>query len=215
MTRPIRTDIDLATVDPNGIFQDQTTGGAADLVLNGAEVVDGEWITPDGFAKLVGFECAADISTVVFTITGYSDVDKHNLITDTITGINASTVQSTKYFYYITTIAVDAAVGTNVEGGAVDEAITAAIPINWRGGITSVNIDITGTIDITVQQTFDDIQDINNLDFTWQDSPSSRLQNATASTNDSYDGLPTALRAKINSYSAGAEIQLTIVQRDM
>lgn len=212
--KPIRIDIDLAEVDPNGIFEDQTLGGAGDVILDGTEVVNGEWVTPDGFAKKIGIECAADINTVIFTITGYSDVGRHNLITDTITGINADTGESTEYFYYITSIAADSAVGTNIEGGAVDETISAVIPISWRNGITSVNLDITGTIDVSIQQTFDDIQKIDNLNFTWQDSPSTNLVNATASTNDAYVGIPTALRIKVNSYSTNARAITTIVQRN-
>lgn len=213
--KPIIIDIDLSDVDNNGIFENQTLGGAGDLTLDGAEVVDGEWISPDGFAKQIGIACAGNVNAVVFTITGYSDPDKHNLITDTITGVNANTIESTKYFYYVTSISADAAVGTNVYGGAVDEAVTQAIPLNWRGGVVSVNLDITGTMDITIQNTFDNIQNLSDLDFNWQDSPSVNLVNATTSTNDAYDGVPRALRAKINSYSNGAECQLVIHQRDI
>ena len=213
--RPIIIDIDLATVDDNGIFENQTLGGAGDVSLDGVEIVSGEWITPDGFAKKIGIASAGDVNTVTFTITGYSDPDKHNLITDTITGVNANTVESTKYFYSITSIAADAAVGTNIFGGAVDEAVTQAIPLNWRGGVTTVNLDITGTMDITIQNTFDNIQNLNDLDFNWQDSPASSLTNATASTNDAYDGLPRGLRLKVNSYSTGAECKFIIQQRDV
>lgn len=212
--RPIRINIDLADVDADGVFQNQTLGGAGTITLNGAEVVGGQWVTPDGFAKQIGLVSAGNISTVTFTITGYQDYDRHVAITDTVTGINNSTVETTKYFYYITSIAADGAVGSNVAGGAVDEAITAAIPLNWRGDIVSVNADITGTVNATIQQTFDNLQNLNDLDFAWQDSPSASLVGFTASTNDAYDGIPSALRCKINSYSSGAAISLTINSRD-
>lgn len=214
--RPIILDIDLATVDPNSVFEDQTLGGAGDFSLDGVDVnSDGEWVTPDGFAHQISFESTANLSTLTFTITGYTDPDKHNLITEAVTGPNNSTVESTGYFYYITSIASDGAVGTNVECGFVDEAVTQAIPLNWRGGTCSVNLDITGTADITIQNTYDNIQDLTDLNFNWQDSPSANLTNATISTNDAYEGIPRALRAKINSYSTGAECQLVIQQRDV
>jgi hypothetical protein len=213
--RPIIIDIDLADVNPNSIFEDQTLGGAGEFTLNGADVVNGEWVTPDGFAHQISFESAGNLSALTFTVTGYTDPDKHNLVTEAITAPNATTVESTNYFYSITSIASDGAVGTNVEAGFVDEAVTQAIPLNWRGGIVSVNLDITGTVDITIQNTFDNIQNLNDLNFNWQDSPSTNLTNATSSTNDAYDGVPRALRVKINSYSTGAECQLVIQQRDV
>lgn len=213
--RPMILNIDLATIDVDGIFENQTLVGAGDVSLDGAEVVNGEWVTPDGLAHKFSIDSAGDVSGVTFTITGYSDADKHNLITDTITGVTTTAVESTKYFYSITSIAADGAVGSNIFGGIVDEAISKVIPLNWRGGVTSVNLDITGTMDVTLQNTFDNIQVLSDLDFNWQNSPSSNFVNATSSTNDAYDGLPRALRLKINSYSTGAECQLVIQQRDI
>lgn len=214
MTRPIRLNVDLATVDDNGIFANQTLGGAGDITLDGAEATGGVWASLDSFAHQIAIQSAGNVSGVTFTITGFRDSASLIAITDTITGVNAGTVETTKYFYSITSIAADGAVGTNIFGGAVDEAITRTIPLNWRGGITSVNLDFTGTANVTVQQTFDDVQDLNNLTYTWQDCPAASLVNATANTNDAYDGIPTALRLKINSYSTGAAINITIIQRN-
>lgn len=213
--RPITLDIDLATIDTDGIFEAQQLAGAGDVVLDGAEIVSGEWITPDGFAKKIEIACAGDVQTVVFTITGFRDADKHAPITETITGVNANTVETTEYFYSITSIAADAAVGIDITGGAVDQAITAPLPISWRSGITTINLDVTGTLDFTVQQTYDNIQNLNDLDFAWQDAPVANLVNVTSSTNDAYVGIPRALRVKVNSYSTGAELAVNIVQRDM
>ena len=126
--RPIRTNVDLATVDINGIFEAQQLVGAGDVTLDGAEVTAGVWTTLDGFARQIAIACAGDINTVIFTITGFRDADSLIAITDTITGVNANAVESTEYFYSITSIAADAAVGTDIYGGAVDEAITRTIP---------------------------------------------------------------------------------------
>ena len=214
MARPIIIDIDLDNVDPNGVFEDQTLGGAGDFTLDGAGVTGGEWITPDGFAKQIGFESTGNISGVTFTVTGFADVNRHVALTETLSGPNNNTVETTNYFYIITSIAADGAVGTNTEAGPVDEAVTTTIPINWRNGIAAINLDITGTINVTVQNTFDNVQDLNDLSFNWQDSPNTNLINATSSTNDTYEGLPRALRLKVNSYSSGAEVQMVIHQRD-
>jgi hypothetical protein len=216
MPRPIIIDLDLATVDTNSVFEDQTTAGSGPLTLNGADVnSDGEWVSPDGFAHQISLESTGNLSGVTFAITGYSDFNKHNLITEGVTGPNNATVESTGYFAIITGVTVTGAVGTNVECGFVDEAVTQSIPLNWRGGVASVNIDVTGTLDLTIQNTFDDIQNLNDLDFNWQDSPSVDLINITSSTNEAYEGLPRALRVKVNSYSTGAEAQIVIQQRDV
>lgn len=214
--RPRTLDIDLAEVDPNSIFQDQTTAGSGPITLNGADVnSDGEWVSPDGFAHQISLESTGNLSGVTFVVSGYSDFDKHNAISEGITGPNNSTVESTIYFAIVTGITVTGAVGTNVEGGFVDEAVTQPIPLNWRGGVASVNLDITGTMDVTIENTFDNIQNLDDLTFNWQDSPSTNLVNATSSTNDAYEGLPRAVRLKVNSYSTGAECKLTIIQRDV
>lgn len=215
MPRPIIIDLDLADVDANSVFEDQTLGGAGNFTLNGVDVTDGVWTSPDGFARQISFESAANLSALTFTITGYTDSKQHNLVTENVTGPNAATVESTGYFYSITQIASDGAVGTNCECGFVDEAVTDALPLNWRGGVASVNVDVTGTIDLTIQNTFDDIQNLSDLDFNWQDSPSPDLVNITSSTNEAYEGVPSALRAKVNSYSSGAEAQIAIQQRDV
>lgn len=216
MPRPMIIDLDLADVDANSIFEDQTTAGSGPITLNGVDVnANGEWVSPDGFAHQISLESTGNLSGVTFSVTGYSDFEKHNEINEGITGPNNATVESTKYFAIITGITVTGAVGTNVEGGFVDEAVTEALPLNWRGGVASVNIDVTGTIDLTIQNTFDDIQNLDDLDFNWQDCPSSDLVNVTASANEAYEGLPRALRAKVNSYSSGAEAQIVIQQRDV
>lgn len=213
--RPIIIDLDLATVDPNSVFEDQTLGGAGNFTLDGADVTDGVWTSPDGFAHQISFESSANLSALTFTITGYTDSKKHNLVTENVTGPNATTVESTGYFYAITQIASDGAVGTNVECGFVDEAVTDALPLDWRSGVASVNIDVTGTLDLTIQNTFDNIQNLDDLDFNWQDAPSTDLVNITSSVNEAYEGLPRALRVKVNSYSTGAEAQIVIQQRDV
>ena len=213
--RPIRTDIDLATVDINGIFEAQQLVGAGDVVLDGTEISGGVWTSPDGFAKQIAIACAGDINTVVFTITGFREANSKVPITDTITGVNANAVESTEYFYSITSIAADAAVGTDIYGGAVDEAITRTIPLNWRGAECGVNVFVTGTINYTVQQTVSDIGSLTNYDYNWQDCDDTALVAATATANTSYVSVPIALRLKVNSYSTGAELAFDIIQRDI
>jgi len=212
--RPIIKNLDLDDVDDNSVFENQIIAGAGLFTLNGSGVVDGEWIISDGFARKISFKSLGDISATTLTITGYSDLNKTNLITEDVTGPNNETVVGTKYFAIITSISGNVGIGISIQSGFSSQAVTAALPINWRNGIASVNLDITGTMNVTVQNTFDKLQDLNNLDFSWQDSSIYTLVSTLQSVSAFYEGLPSALRLKVNSYNSGAECKLTIRQTE-
>jgi hypothetical protein len=213
--RRIEINMDLADVDPNGVFEDQTLGGSGFFNLNGAGVTNGEWVTPDGFAKQIGFESTGNLSGVTFVVTGYQDRNKTIPISEGITGPNNSTVETTNYFYSIQSIAATGAVGTNVEAGPVDEAISQIIPIKRTSSDRSqrevgLTFIVTGTINYTVQQTNDDVQSLTDRTFNWLDSDDTNVVGATASKNSNYVAVPQAMRVKINSYSSGAELLIQI-----
>lgn len=140
MPRPKRITMTPANVDANSIFEDQTTAGAGSITLNGADVSGGEWTSPDGLAHQISLESTGNISGVTFTVTGFEDTAKHHAISENITGPNNTTVESSNYFAVITSITVDGAVGTNTEGGFVDEFISQAIPLNYNEGEIGLNV---------------------------------------------------------------------------
>lgn len=213
-------DIDPADVDPNGIAEDQTTGGAANLNLNGALCdlgTAGEFDIADSYSSGIGGvriagESAGNIATVVFTVTG---TDQDGVAaTETITGINASTVTGTVYWKTITSIAADAAVGTNVEFGTVDEIMTPVIPLDWRNGRTGATVSVTGlvgTCQFDIDETFNDL------------TTGAELQAATYFTNQANQTADlaavltvhaTGVRLKFDSYTNGAELQFHVRQSD-
>lgn len=213
--RRIEINMDLADVDPNGVFEDQTLVSSGYFTLNGAGVASGQWVTPDGFAKQIGFESTGNLSGVTFTVSGYGDRNKTALISESVTGPNNSTVETTNYFYSIQSILASGAVATNVEAGPVDEAVSQIIPIkrtfsdrNERQvGLTFI---VTGTISYTLQQTNDDIQNLTNTTYNWLDHDVATLVNASASKNANYIAVPQAIRVKINSYSSGAALLIQV-----
>ena len=213
--RRIEINMDLADVDDDGVFQNQTLGGAGSFTLNGAGVTSGQWVTPDLFAKQIGFASTGNISGVNFTISGYEDRNKTILISETIAGPNNNTVETTNYFYSIQSISASGAVGTNTKAGPVDEAISQIIPIKRsysdkserQVGLTFI---VTGTINYTVQQTNDDVQSLTDRTFNWLDSDDTNVVFATASNNSNYIAIPQAMRVKINSYSTGAELLIQV-----
>jgi len=213
--RRIEINMDLADVDDDGVFQNQTLGGAGSFTLNGAGVTSGEWVTPDLFAKQIGFASTGNISGVTFTVSGYQDKNKTIAISEQLAGPNNNTVETTNYFYSIQSISAGAAVGTNVKAGPVDEAISQIIPIKRsysdrserQVGLTFI---VTETINYTVQQTNDDVQSLTDRTFNWLDSDDTNVVSATDSKNSNYIAVPQAMRVKINSYSTGAELLIQV-----
>lgn len=108
----------------------QTTAGAGSLTLAAGAgitaVVDSLGVTRYQLdvPRCLTLTSAANISAVTFTISGYDIYGQ--AMSQAIAGPNANTVTTTKAFYQITGIAVDAAVGTNTSVGTSD---TFGIPI--------------------------------------------------------------------------------------
>lgn len=212
--RPINIDFDLADTDPNGVFEDQTLGGAGNFSLDGAQVTSGTWTAPDGFPRQISFESTGNISAVTFTITGYLDSSENILVTEEVTGPNSSTVKSSNYFYSISQIAADGAVATNTEAGPIDDAATDIIVLDQYKGSVAIGVTVTGTINYTIQQTFDDLQNAT-APFNWGNIDDTDLVGATASQTTQYDAVPRGIRIITNSYSSGAELQIGIAQQDV
>lgn len=213
--KPIQVNVDLATVDVNGIFENQTTAGAGAISLDGAEVTGGEWITPDGYAHQIAIDSAGDISGVTFTVVGFQDSARHVPLSEDITGVTTTAVESSNYFAVITGITVDGAVGSNAFAGVVDEAVSQIIPMNWRADNVSLNTSVTGTVNYTLQHTFDDVQDIDEHPYTWNSIDDSNFVTATAAQTGNLNTVPRGLRMVINSYSTGAAVELSISHSDV
>jgi VCBS repeat-containing protein len=197
------------TPDPNGVFEDQTTVGAGNFTLDGAGVTDGVWTSSDDMAHQISFESAGDESDRTFTITG-TNREGHAL-TEAVTGPNATTVESTNYFYTITQIATDGAVGNAVEAGPVDECVTHRY-ITDRKGVASIAIGltVTGTANVDVEFSLDD--ETTQGELNWQDH--SVLAAITADANSNVEYLPTCLRLKYNSYTAGASVDFNLINEN-
>jgi len=214
-------DIDVPDIDRDGIAEAQQLVGAGDLILNGALAdlgTAGQFDIGDAYSSgcagvQIGVYSGGNIATVTFTITGK---DQYGYaITEDVTGVNNSTVETTKYFSQVTEVAADAAVGSDVEVGTVDEVITKALTLDSASNSnSSLAVVVTGTINYTVNETFDyfnrgtsttQIQSAN-----WY--PVSALSSKTASVTSTGSIGATATELVVNSYSSGAEIQFSIAQ---
>jgi hypothetical protein len=213
--QPYRLDIDPIDVDPDGIAENQTTAGAQDLALDGVlsdlgtagvfDIHDAGYSDGIGGVK-IAIDSAGDISTVNFTVTG-KDQDGND-ITEVITGVTTTAVQSTNYWSEITNIAADAAVGSNVFVGPVDEIISRTLPLNWRAteAATVAVGGLSGTCQFDIDETFSDMK--NNTGFSWE----TNLSNQSANVSGLLTLHATACRLVFDSYSSGAELQLGVLQ---
>lgn len=158
-------------------------------------------------------DSATNHSAKTALLTG-TDADG-NAQTETVSLPNSNaTIESTKYFRTLTSVVPSATIGVDtMDIGWVDEFSTPTITLNWRNqNAATLNVDVTGTINYTVQQTFQ-----NPL------SNSAPSQNLTWAAITAFDAKTadvlgaatvgaTAVRFIANSYTDGATVLFGISQ---
>ena len=203
--RSTELDIDLDNVDADGIAQSQTPTTV--FTLNGALG------TTLDYARIVLFTSAGDESGKDITLSG-TDADG-NSISEVIVGPNTTAV-STLFYKTVSSIAVSSAFGGNCTVGTIattSVAVSPSVPLNFYDQVPpTINVDVTGTIDFTVQETFDAVLSTGSASATWADITA--LTDKTADTTAQTTRGATAIRVLINSYSNGAELQANIVSID-
>ena len=127
-------------------------------------------------------ESAGNLSAINFTFTGTNAAGQ--TVTETVAGPNAGTQATVRDDWAtITQIAVDAAVGTNVEIGTNTVGGSQPIPLDQYISPFNVSlaIIITGTVNVTVQYTFDDVlTEGQSGPFTWTNHTDLTAQTADA-----------------------------------
>lgn len=209
--RPFTIDIDPDAADADGLGASNSSAGAT-YTLDGVLTSGGSFTSADGLAhRLSILDVGADIqTTATYTITGTDSGGA--ALTEDIAGPGASaTVETTEYFLTVTSITIAAPVaGSTASIGTVDEVTTAPIPINWRSEAgCNVSVDVTGTLNFTVQETFVAIQTQTPF---WVDITA--LAAKAADTTSSSTVAATAIRMVFNSYTTGAESQAYCTQPD-
>lgn len=205
--RPKEFDIDVADENLTG-FASNVTG--ASFVLTATAPTD-------GIAHQVSIknDSGTDHSGKTVTLVG---TDADNLAqTEVVTGPGAAaTVESTKYFKTLTSATPSSTIGADTfDIGWVDEVTTKTIPIDWRSQIAAaVSVYVTGTINFSVQETFDAVQSPATIkpqqDAHWV--AVTALASKTAHTTAQVSVGATAIRVIVNSYSSGAELQAHVSQ---
>lgn len=207
--QPVTVEVQLDAADDDGIAQNQQPGAAGDLTLNGALVSGGvATLTDAGAARQVLLTSAGDESGKTFTIYGTNATG--NPISEEVTGPN-TTATTVQHFRTVTRVAVSAATGGNVKVGTNGVGSSRPIGLNvWGDAPTSLQVDVSGTVNFTVQQTLDDIDAVGAVNVNWVDHPDSALASATSTAQGNYAYLPLWVRLKINSGTGTAA--LTVLQ---
>ena len=167
--RPQVRSVSFLVDDANAIAEDQTTGAAATLTLDGALVTSGVAIltqirSPAGFrrprsndiAMQVTIEGSGDNSGVSFTLTG-TDADSKAII-ETIQGGNTVAVTTLLFFKTVSEITVNGAITGNVEVGwlRASGAVTSSIYYNWKNPKVGINVKLDVLQQIIITSTADD-----------------------------------------------------------
>lgn len=200
--------IDPIPVDADGISVAQAVGGAINLTLGGA-LTSGGVFTGD-MARQIGILSAGNDAGITFTVYG-TDVD-NKTITEVVTGSAGApgTAETSLYFKTVTRIASSGAAAGNVSVGTVDEAVTNTIPLDkYNSDPATISLeDFTGTINVSVDETFSDIQNADVLE--WY--AVTALASKTSATRSDISNHATGVRIRVNSYSSGADLKAVISQ---
>ena len=207
--QPLTFDIDPDAADADGLGAANSSAGAT-YTLDGALTSGGTFTSADGLAPRLNItDVGADVQTsATYTVTGTDQNDA--ALVEAVTGPGASaTVETTGYFKTVSSVTIASPVaGTTADIGTVDEVSGQTVPIDRRSEYgCNVSIDVTGTQNYTVQETFVDIQRQAPV---WFDITA--LTSKTANLTSSTTVAATAFRFKLNSYTTGAETQIYTTQ---
>lgn len=199
--------IDPVDVDTDGLAKAQAVAGAGALTLNGDLISSGKF-SPTAHAYQISITSDGADGGRTFTVTGKDPDGKTQ--TEDITGPATTTVESSKYWSEVSQIAADAACAGNISSGTVDELVTKTIVLDkYNDTAATLSIeDITGTLNVSVEETFSDIQNSTTFEF----YAVTALATKTAATRASISVHATGARLKFNSYTNGADCKLVIVQ---
>lgn len=205
MPRPVRFTKALVAADDNNVCASQTPLAAGNLTLNGVAASGSPAVAVLDTARQILFTFAADETGRVFVVYGFDKPEGGNLIQETVAG-TAATAVTTLGFGRITRISVDAATAGALIVGTNGVGWTPWQLVDWNLDPTnqSIAVDVTGTVNYTVQYTYDDILGAYDGQGNWSNAYPAKIFDdvAGAQTADgvfTYNNPILAWRVQINS----------------
>lgn len=191
----------LAAASANNIALSQTVTGAADAVLNGALVSNG--VAYLDTPRRVQITNVGNDSGITFTV--YGTWINGSAISETVQGTSGSTASTTLDFSTVTRVATSGS--TSVSGITIGTSGVASSRWvrfdSWAIPNVNIQINVTGTVNYTLQTTNDDPNDpVNPVaigSVTWFSSTDTNVVGQTASKQSSFTNAFTYARILLNS----------------
>lgn len=196
--------------DDDGICTSQTPLGAGNLTLNGALVSGGVAIF--GAQQFVTIACAGSDAARIFTIYTVGQTGQTGSFT--LAGSSGSTTTATIGALKVTRVAVDAATAGAIKVGIVGQGRQYPIAVDLDQNPTTINVsvDVTGTINYSVQHTYN-ILSIGNPDtWTWFNCADAAVVSKAVDAFAAYTSPPTAIAILINSVTAPGQVVFRVIQ---
>lgn len=204
----------LAAASANNIATSQTPAAAGSLTLNGTLVKNGIAVMDNPRRVLI---TTAD-TTTVFTITGATPTG--SVISESLKATAGTGVSALDYAT-VTSITVNQGTTAAVTVGTNGVASTPWVRLDeWANPAVSIQCDVSGTVNYTVQSTLDDPNSPTNpvipSAVAWVNSPDTPAVAATGQIQTSYGGFnayaamcPTFIRVTLNSGTGTVTANIT------
>ena len=195
----------LASVAAN-----QTPGAGAAFTLNGTLASGGiATITPP--AQLI-FTFAGNESANSFTVTGLDQGG--NAVSEVVPGVNIGTSTSVLTYSVVKSVVATNAAAANIEIGNTQSASSQWFRMDeWAIPNIGIGVDVSGTVNYTVQQSFDDpnspTSPVTANAMHWINCPDLSLVAATVDAYAFYNFIPTWIRIVMNSGSGTVTMTAT------
>lgn len=190
----------LAAASANNIALSQTPAAAGNLILNGATVVNGVAILDNPRSVLI--TTTGNETTKTFTIYGTNAAGFAT--SEVVQGVSSSTVATVNNFKTVTRIAVSAALAAAVTVGTTAVNATDWVRFdNWTDPNVAVQINVSGTVNYTLQTTLDDPNSttapVAPSAVNWLPSADTAVVGATATKQTTITFVPSFARVLLNS----------------
>jgi hypothetical protein len=208
-------------LDTSSVCFNQITLGAGSFVLNGdlVSLTRPVSATFPGISRVISLTSVGNIVAVNFTITGTLN---GAVVSETLSGPNENTVETTQFFDSVTAVSVDAAVGTNTSVGTGSTGATHWFGGNYHSTVLgmAIAVDIVGTIDYSFQTTLNDVETDTTIE-TFEPITGTAghpgfpadMVGATATALAYYNFVTRYSRIIVNSSSANAAMDATFLQQ--
>lgn len=192
----------LAAASANNIAQSQSPGAGA-ITLNGSTVTSG--VATLDTARRVRITSGGNDSGITFTVVGTNYFG--NALSETITGANASTADTTQDFATVTSVTHTGSVAGTVTVGTNGVGSTPWYNLDPFTDTFNVGIGVvvSGTINFTVEYTYDDANSPYTGTFPTAFSLTA-LASKTANTDSTLTNPCWGVRLTVNSGTGTAKV---------